>query len=105
MSEYAGDAKRFGREVGRMKIKKLLVLCMCVFLSLSSTVSFGYSEKASGNGRHPHHLHENGVCPHSNHTKPSCRRDSALCYRTSTVKRVQKRLNRLGYKCGRTNGY
>lgn len=43
-------------------------------------------------GGNPQHLHENGVCPY------------ASTVSRSTIKKVQKKLNRCGYNCGTTDG-
>lgn len=56
-------------------------------------------------GGHPAHLHENGICPYSSATaKPAAQKQSKY-YKTSTVKKVQNKLNRLGYKCGKADGF
>lgn len=43
-------------------------------------------------GGYPGHLHENGVCPYAGMVS------------RSTVKKVQKKLNRYGYNCGTADG-
>lgn len=67
-------------------------------------------------GGYPPHLHENGVCPYSssagNSTRPktvtssssSVTKKVSKYYQSSVVKKVQKKLNKLGYKCGKADG-
>lgn len=105
-------------------IKKVLVLCMCVCLSISSTISFAHSGRTDANGGHHDyqnksglgsyhyhhglgpHLHKNGVCPYSTKAKSSSSsRKTSKYYNTSTVKKVQKKLKKLGYKCGAADGH
>ncbi len=52
-----------------------------------------------GGHRYPAHLHKNGVCPYS--SSKQC----PTCYQTSIIKKVQKKLNKLGYRCGKTGKY
>lgn len=61
-------------------------------------------------GGYPAHLHENGVCPYtdgaasnSSSSGTSSAGSSASVSR-NTVKKVQKKLNRLGYECGTPDG-
>ncbi|MDE6887476.1 MAG: peptidoglycan-binding protein [Eubacterium sp.] len=64
-------------------------------------------------GGYPAHLHENGVCPYTDSASSAAgssasqgvgtsRRSAAVS--SSTVKKVQKKLNRLGYECGTADG-
>ena len=63
-------------------------------------------------GGYPAHLHENGVCPYTGSASSAAgssaqgagtsRRSAAVS--SSTVKKVQKKLNRLGYECGTADG-
>ena len=65
-------------------------------------------------GGHPAHLHKNGVCPYDSHTSHSNSGHShhtttkkttvSKYYKKATVKKVQKKLRSLGYKCGRADG-
>lgn len=65
-------------------------------------------------GGYPPHLHENGVCPYQTGTgsSGSSGSSSSASVRTSkagtvsktTVKKVQTRLNKLGYSCGTADG-
>lgn len=105
-------------------IKKILVFCMCICLSFSSFVSFAHSGRTDSNGGHHDyknksglgdyhyhhgmgpHLHENGVCPYSSQAKSSSdTKNTSKCYSVSTVKKVQKKLNKLGYECGKADGH
>ncbi len=51
-----------------------------------------------GGHRYPAHLHKDGACPYASKKCPTC-------YRTSTIKKVQKKLNKLGYRCSKTGKY
>lgn len=56
---------------------------------------------------HAAHLHNNGVCPYAQAVQPVQPARSAQAKKTvskSTVKKVQRKLNRLGYRCGKVNG-
>ena len=59
-------------------------------------------------GGHPAHLHDNGVCPYSsNYTSTTSHKSTkkvSKYYKASTVRKVQKKLNKLGYKCGKVDG-
>lgn len=57
-------------------------------------------------GGHPAHLHTNGVCPYDSSSKSmtSASRKVSKYYRASTVRKVQKKLNKLGFKCGKVDG-
>ena len=54
---------------------------------------------------HEAHLHNNGVCPYA-YTAPTVPTPAPAkqSVSKSTVRKVQKRLNRIGYRCGRANG-
>lgn len=58
-------------------------------------------------GGHPAHLHTKGVCPYSSSTSNS---NSSSTKKTTSdkssrlVKKVQKKLNALGYDCGTPDG-
>lgn len=60
-------------------------------------------------GGYPAHLHKNGVCPYtdggssSSNSRATTKKTSKY-YQTSTVKKVQNKLNKLGYKCGKADG-
>lgn len=58
-------------------------------------------------GGHPAHLHKNGVCPYSSAAKKrtsTASKKTSKYYRASTVKKVQKKLNQHGCKCGKADG-
>lgn len=52
---------------------------------------------------HSAHIHPDGICPYASSAKTSVNGTSKY-YKTATVKKVQCRLNDLGYKCGTPNG-
>lgn len=105
-------------------IRKILVVFMCLCLSLSSIISSAHSGRTDSSGGHHDynnvsglgsyhyhhgmgpHLHKNGVCPYSSSSKStSSNKRTSKYYNVSTVKRVQTKLNKLGYKCGKADGY
>lgn len=108
-----------------MKItKKLFILFMCACLSFSSSLSYAHSGRTDSSGGHHDyqnksglgsyhyhhgmgpHLHKNGVCPYSTSTSSSSStKKQSKYYNISTVKKVQKKLNKLGYKCGKADGH
>lgn len=56
------------------------------------------------------HLHPNRICPYSSSSSSTARSNATITkktskyYLSSTVKKVQKKLNKLGYKCGKADG-
>lgn len=98
-----------------MNIKKCTILAICASLTLSTNVSLAHGHHGGGHHNYNydynyddydygcnhysgHHAHIDGVCPYNTDD------ESYHCYRVSTVKKVQKRLNRLGYECGSADG-
>lgn len=60
-------------------------------------------------GGYPAHLHKNGVCPYTDSGSSSgsssvTTKKTSKYYQTSTVKKVQNKLNDLGYDCGKADG-
>lgn len=104
------------------KIKKIITLLLCVSLLLPYNVSLAHSNRHHATDRHHNynnksefgnyyyhhgmgpHLHPDGICPYSSSkTTAATKRQSKYC-RSSTVKKVQNRLNKLGYQCGKADG-
>lgn len=105
-------------------LKKIMIMTMCLSLLLSYSVSFAHSGRTDSSGGHhdnknasglgyyhyhcgghPAHLHPNGVCPYSSAAKTSTTtKKISKYYRSTTVKKVQTKLNKLGYKCGTPDG-
>jgi len=116
-----------------MKIKKFAVIAACSCLVFSSNAvsahchngnchydydygynydydygyNYDYGHHAGHNtcinndydcSSHPDHAHIDGVCPYY------CTDQEYQYYQASTVKKVQARLNKAGYKCGSANG-
>lgn len=113
------------------KIKKLITVVLCVSLLLPYNVSAhsGRTDSSGGHrdnknasglgyyhyhcGGYPAHLHPDGVCPYSSSAsssssssakKTNTTKKVSKYYWASTVKKVQKKLNKLGYKCGKADG-
>ncbi len=108
-----------------MKIKKFAVIAACSCLVFSSNAvsahchngnchydydygyNYDYGHHAGHNtcinndydcSSHPDHAHIDGVCPYY------CTDQEYQYYQASTVKKVQAKLNKAGYKCGSANG-
>lgn len=110
------------------KIKKLVTVILCVSLLLQCNVSLAHSGRTDSNGGHHDyknvsglgsyhyhhglgpHLHPNGICPYSSTSSSSTTRQTTTTkttskyYWSSTVKKVQRKLNKLGYQCGKADG-
>lgn len=104
-------------------INRILVLCMCACLTFSSFLSYAHSGRTDSSGGHHDyqnrsglgsyhyhhgmgpHLHKNGVCPYSAKAKSSGSKKTSKYYNVSTVRKVQRKLNKLGYKCGKADGH
>lgn len=105
------------------KIKKLITLILCVSLLLPYNVSLAHSGRTDAAGGHHDynnksglgsyhyhhgmgpHLHSGGVCPYSSSSKTtSTTKKKSKYYQSSTVKKVQNKLNKLGYNCGKADG-
>lgn len=108
------------------KLKKFIVTLLCISMIMPVVITSAHSgrtdsagghhdyKNASGLGSyhyhcggHPAHLHPNGVCPYSLKATISSRstvKKVSKYYRVSTVKKVQRKLNKLGYKCGKADG-
>ncbi|MDE6615956.1 MAG: peptidoglycan-binding protein [Lachnospiraceae bacterium] len=107
-------------------LKKVVIMIFCLALSLPYNMSYAHSGRTDSSGGHhdyknvsglgdyhyhcggyPPHLHKNGVCPYSssaNTASLSPVKKVSKYYKSSTVKKVQKKLNKLGYKCGTADG-
>lgn len=103
-------------------VKRLFIMIMCISLCFSPKMSSAHSGRTDSSGGHHDyknksglgsyhyhhgmepHLHQNGVCPYSSTASASNTRKTSNTDRSSTVKKVQKKLNKLGYKCGKADG-
>ena len=104
-------------------MRKIFTTMLCTGLLISNTVSFAHSGRTDSNGGHHDyqnksglgsyhyhhgmgpHLHPNGVCPYSSAAQSSSStKKTSKYYRSSTVKKVQRKLNKLGYNCGKADG-
>lgn len=54
-------------------------------------------------GGHGAHQHANGICPYAG-TSTAQQQNKVKTVKKSTIKKVQKKLKRLGYRCGKANG-
>lgn len=111
------------------KLKKIFAIIMCVSIMLPFNLSMAHSGRTDSSGGHrdtknvsglgpyhyhcgghPAHSHINGICPYSSSakksttTKKTSTKKVSKYYKSSTVKKVQKKLNKLGYKCGKADG-
>ncbi len=109
--------------------KKIAIMFMCLVLLLpyNAAAHSGRTDSSGGHrdnknvsglgsyhyhcGGYPAHLHKNGVCPYSSSAKTSSSSSSSSYtkktgkyYQSSIVKKVQKKLNKLGYNCGKADG-
>lgn len=110
-----------------MKIKRLVIAAACLSMAFASNTAFAHGHHNSGHhnynydydddysygchaghnycinndydcSSHPDHAHPDGVCPYY------CPDTSYQYYQAATVKKVQTKLNKAGYKCGSANG-
>ena len=112
------------------KSKKLITVVLCLSLLLPYNASAHSGRTDSSGGHHDYqnasglgsyhyhhgmgpHLHPGGVCPYSSSSASSSysstrrtttTKTTSKYYWTSTVKKVQKKLNKLGYDCGKADG-
>lgn len=108
-------------------IRKIITTFLCVSLLFSNAIAFAHSGRTDSSGGHHDyknrsglgsyhyhhgmgpHLHSNGVCPYSSTSRSTAKSSTSTnktskYYRSSTVKKVQTKLNKLGYKCGKADG-
>lgn len=110
-----------------MKIlKKVFVMTLCVCLLFSSNIATAHSGRTDSRGGHHDyknrsglgdyhyhhgmepHLHPHGVCPYSSTSSSNSKtttKQKSSSYNASTIKKVQNRLNKLGYHCGSPDGH
>ncbi len=106
-----------------MKIKKLAIVVTCLNLAFTSNIALAHGHHGNHHNtssydydygchtghnncinnnydcsRYPGHAHPDGVCPYY------CPDASYQYYKAATVKKVQAKLNKAGYKCGSANG-
>ena len=107
-----------------------MLVCLSMLLSYSG-MALAHGGRTDGSGGHrdnknvsglgsyhyhcggyPAHLHKNGVCPYtdggsssgSNSSSTTTTKKTSKYYQTSVVKKVQNKLNKLGYDCGKADG-
>lgn len=110
-----------------MKIlKKMIIMALCTCLLFSNSLASAHSGRTDSSGGHHDnqnksglggyhyhhgmgpHLHPNGVCPYSSSSTTNSNTSEkkvSKYYKTSTVKKVQTKLNKLGYSCGTADGH
>ncbi|MCI9078720.1 MAG: hypothetical protein HFH68_07325 [Lachnospiraceae bacterium] len=110
-----------------MKIKRIAIAVTCLTLAFTPDISlahghngnchnnynydydydydygchYGHNNCINNNydcSNYPDHAHPDGVCPYY------CPDASYQYYQAATVKKVQVKLNKSGYKCGKANG-
>ena len=114
-------------ELNMKHFKKIAIMfiCLALLFPYNAAAHSGRTDSSGGHrdnknasglgsyhyhcGGYPAHLHENGVCPYSSSAKTSSSSSSytkkfSKYYQSSVVKKVQKKLNKLGYKCGKEDG-
>ena len=104
--------------------KRVLTVILCVCLLFSNVVVSAHSGRTDSSGGHhdyknksglgsyhyhcngnPPHLHKNGNCPYSAKPKTgSAAKPKSQYYSAATVKKIQKKLNKLGDKSGKADG-
>ncbi len=107
------------------RVRKLVACLLCsamIFSGVNTSAHSGRTDASGGHhdyknasglgsyhyhcGGHPAHLHRNGVCPYSASAKKvtGSTKKVSKYYQTATVKKVQKKLKKLGYSCGKVDG-
>lgn len=115
------------------QLKRVATIALCMVLLFSYTSPSAHSGRTDSSGGHhdyknksglgdyhyhcgghPAHLHKNGVCPYTSSSNSSSSSSSSSAkttssktskyYKASVVKKVQKKLNKLGYDCGKVDG-
>ena len=84
-------------ELTMKTMKKLILGILCICLLFPGTNLSAHSGRTDGSGGH--HDNKNASAA----AKPAAQKQSKY-YKTSTVKKVQNKLNHLGYKCGKADG-
>lgn len=90
-----------------MKIKRIAALAICASLALNANISlahghhnydYGYDHDGYDCGSYGGHAHLDGICPY--YTDET----AYQYYQAATVKKVQQKLNSLGYDAGTADG-
>ncbi|WMM26707.1 peptidoglycan-binding domain-containing protein [Tissierella sp. MB52-C2] len=113
-----------------MKKRRITSLMLAATIALTPAATLGHGGRTDSNGGHkdnknasglgsyhyhcggnPAHLHDNGVCPYS--SKTTTKSSTSSTKKTSTIsatdkkaeiKKIQEKLNELGYDCGKADG-
>lgn len=107
-------------------LKKMIIMTLCSCLLLPTNLTSAHSGRTDSQGGHHDyqnrsglgsyhyhhgmgpHLHPNGVCPYSSSStskSSTSGKKVSKYYKSSTVKKVQAKLNKLGYSCGTPDGH
>lgn len=107
-------------------LKKVFVITLCICLFFPSNIATAHSGRTDSHGGHHDyknrsgigdyhyhhgmgpHLHPHGVCPYSSSSSAKNKattRQKSSGYNASTIKKVQNKLNKLGYHCGSPDGH
>lgn len=106
-----------------MKKGKLISIILSLTISITPNVSIAHSGRTDVYGGHrdnnnksglgyyhyhcggnPPHLHSNGICPYSSKKTTSVKSNTNKSSKVQLNKKIQKRLNELGYNCGKVDG-
>lgn len=109
-----------------MKKRRIASLILATTIALTPATTLGHGGRTDSSGGHKDnknksglgsyhyhcggnsaHLHDNGVCPYSSKAKTSTsstKKTSTISTKTAEVKKIQEKLNELGYDCGTPDG-
>lgn len=109
-----------------MKKRRIASLILATTIALTPATTLGHGGRTDSSGGHKDnknksglgsyhyhcggnsaHLHDNGVCPYASKAKTSTsstKKNSTTSTKTTEIKKIQEKLNELGYDCGTPDG-
>ncbi|WMM25637.1 peptidoglycan-binding protein [Tissierella sp. MB52-C2] len=111
-----------------MKKRRITSLMLAATIALTPATTLGHPGKTDSNGGHkdnknksglgsyhyhcggnPAHLHSDGVCPYSSSSAKSStsstkKSSTSTADKKAEIKKIQEKLNELGYDCGKADG-